>query len=221
MIYKIILLLGYVGAMRRVDLYNLKSNALTDEGDKFKVSFYEEKNKRTRTFYVGRGDEDLNALGLLRKYIEKRMKVTNVPYFFVQWRNGAIHNQRVGIKAIGKVCQIVAQFHKISDWETYTSHGIRRSSATAMAEAGVPYLDIKKYVGWKGDNAAQGYIDQSTRAKMNVANAILGDPNDAGVSPQSVQISTNSVVKPGSNMLPHIHIGDNNNGVNINITFSN
>lgn len=75
-------------------------------------------------------------------------------------------------------------------------------------------------MGWKGDNAAQGYIDQSTIANMNVANAIFGDPKDTAVPSQSVHITSNSVVKPGSNMLPHINIGDNNNGVTININFT-
>lgn len=163
LVAKVVLLFGYVGAMRKTDLYNLCSNDVTDSGDKIMVNFAETKNKRRRTFYVKGGDKDLNALPLIRNYINLREKATKMSPFFLQVRNGKITHQRVGEKTISKVCEQVATFLRLPDPKLYTSHTMRRSSASAMAEAGVPFLGIKNYVGWKSDRAAHGYIDQSGR----------------------------------------------------------
>jgi integrase len=171
LVFKIILLLGYLGAMRRVDLYELKFKNVIDTGKTIRINFYESKNKRWRNFLLETDENEYTPL--LREYVRLRSQIKEEEYFFHQFRQGKVTRQRVGLKSIGSVPQIVARYLGLPEPETYTSHSLRRSSASAMAEAGVSFLGIKNYVGWKGDRAAHGYIDQSLRSKSEIAKSLL------------------------------------------------
>lgn len=67
---------------------------------------------------------------------------------------------------------------------------MRRTAATLLAEAGASIMVLKLLGDWKSDTVAQGYIENSTRLKRNIAD-MLG--SDMTVTTSSgVQNSTSS-----------------------------
>lgn len=215
LVSKIILIFSFVGAMRKTDLYNLKFTDVVDQDEKIKVCFDEVKNKRRRTFFIVNDDApQMDIISLVREYMDKR-RVCKLPFFFMQIRNGKIWGQRVGEHTFSDNCKIIARFLKLEQPERYTSHCARRSAATAMAENGVPFMDIKNYVGWRSDRAAQGYIDQSDSSKISVARTIMRtDTIQAGS-----HLDTNTVATTNS-LVPNISIGTGNTFGSFNVTIN-
>ena len=111
------------------------------EEELVKIEFYERKNKRFRTYYVGNSGDGPNVLTIIRTYLKLRKNVEGITQFLLQIRNGKITRQAVGKSTIANNCQEVARYLNLDNPETYTCHCNRRSSATAIAEAGVSFLD--------------------------------------------------------------------------------
>lgn len=227
---KVILIFGFLGAMRKTDIYDLKYSDVEDKGDKIKVSFAEAKNKRKRTFFlVNDSSGKIDILSLVREYMKIRSPSKLLP-FFLQIRNGKVWGQRVGKTTFSDNCKIVAKFLDLPEHEKFTSHCVRRSAASAMAENGVSFMEIKNYVGWKSDRAAQGYIEQSAASKVNVAQAIL---NKEGASKQvqppthessrmlsPIEAEATSTKTSGNSYVPDINFGSGNSIGNLTITIN-
>lgn len=217
---KLILIFGFLGAMRKSDIYDLKNSDVQDEGDKIRVCFEEAKNKRKRTFFIVNDiSGKIDLISLVREYMNIR-RISKLLPFFIQIRNNKAWGQRVGINTFGENCKVVAKFLNLPDHDKYTSHCSRRSAASAMAENGVSFMDIKKYVGWKSDRAAQGYIDQSTASKLSVAKAIL-KPSDSETtlardpSPQTPTTEAGRAIN-----VPNITIGNGNSIGTLTVTIN-
>ena len=61
---------------------------------------------------------------------------------------------------------------KLETVEEYTTYAFRRTSATALADAGADNLALKRHGGWKSDAVVQGYIEESAEKKTATANII-------------------------------------------------
>ncbi|KAJ8909248.1 hypothetical protein NQ315_005084 [Exocentrus adspersus] len=73
----------------------------------------------------------VNAVEMCRKYITAGRR------FFLRYVDGKCTTQHVGMNTISKIFSKVASFLGLPDPESFTGHGMRRSSATLLANAGV------------------------------------------------------------------------------------
>lgn len=66
----------------------------------------------------------------------------------------------------------IASFLDLPGAYCYTGHSIRRTAATWLANEGFTTLQMQKFGRWKSPSVAQGYVDDSTVAKREFAEAI-------------------------------------------------
>ncbi|KAJ8912151.1 hypothetical protein NQ315_006115 [Exocentrus adspersus] len=89
--------------------------------------------------------------------------------FFLRYIDGKYATQHVGINTISKTFSKVASFLGLPDPESFTGHGMRRSSATLLANAGGDITIVKRHGGWKSTTVAENYIEESLSSKMAIA----------------------------------------------------
>ena len=80
--------------------------------------------------------------------------------FFHQIRNKKATKQNLGRSFFNNLCKSVAKFLNLDEWESYTSHGIRRTSATWVADSGATKVEMKRHFRWKSETVADEYVDQ-------------------------------------------------------------
>ncbi|KAJ8918180.1 hypothetical protein NQ315_014046 [Exocentrus adspersus] len=110
-------------------------------------------NKYFKKFHV-------NAVEMCQKYISLRLKAAG-RRFFLRYVDGKCTTQHVGINTISKTFSKVASFLRLPDPESFTGHGMRRSLATLLANAGGDITTVKRHGGWKSTTVAENYIDES------------------------------------------------------------
>ncbi|XP_023312630.1 uncharacterized protein LOC111692753, partial [Anoplophora glabripennis] len=52
---------------------------------------------------------------------------------------------------------------------SYTGHCLRRTSATALANAGATMTNLKRHGGWKSSTVAEGYLEDSIELRNKTA----------------------------------------------------
>ena len=84
------------------------------------------------------------------------------------------------------------------DPSQYGEHSGRRGGATAAAEAGTSWLDLKRHGRWKSDKAPQAYIDANERGKRRTAELLAKNAPGQDASGQSgtskVEIDSTAVL---------------------------
>uniref|UniRef100_V5I8P7 Tyr recombinase domain-containing protein n=1 Tax=Anoplophora glabripennis TaxID=217634 RepID=V5I8P7_ANOGL len=75
---------------------------------------------------------------------------------------------------LSKLPNVVARFLDLTDSNLYTGHGLRRASATLLANAGGDITTLKRHGGWKSSTVAEGYIEESISSKIDIAKKIQG-----------------------------------------------
>ncbi|KAJ8918304.1 hypothetical protein NQ315_014174 [Exocentrus adspersus] len=142
----------------------------------------------------------VNAVEVCRKYINLRPKVAG-GRFFLRYVDGKCAIQHVGINTISKTFSKVASFLGLPDPESFTGHGMRRSSATLLANAGGDITTVKRHGGWKSTTVAENYIEESLSSKMAIDEKIQVLPNVGEVmGPSSTSETPHRVnLNPGQN----------------------
>jgi len=87
----------------------------------------------------------------------------------------------------------VVSFLGPSSPESFTGHGMRRSSATLLVDAGGDITTLKRYGGWKSSTEAESYIEDSLCNKMAIAEKIQVLPKDRKVGLSSSSDTPNQV----------------------------
>ncbi|KAJ8675706.1 hypothetical protein QAD02_011492 [Eretmocerus hayati] len=104
-----------------------------------------------------------------------------------------------GDRTIGSVPKKVAEYLGLSQPERYTSHSIRRSSATAYAETGCNDVELMRHGRWQSLKCASGYVEDTKFGKHKVSHlitkAILPShyPTNALLPPQHI---SNAILPP-------------------------
>jgi hypothetical protein len=80
----------------------------------------------------------------------------------------------VGIHSFGKMPSKIAAYLKLPNAIQYTGHCFRRSRATLLAGQGADITTIKRHGNWKSTAVAEGYIEDSLKAKIALANQLVG-----------------------------------------------
>jgi hypothetical protein len=90
----------------------------------------------------------------------------------VDVRHNKFTKQKRGLNKLAKITVEIAKDLELPNPDTYTSHSLRRTSATWLIEAGVPRDLVKKHGLWQSDTAVEGYFDSSNHFKSAIAGAI-------------------------------------------------
>ncbi|KAJ8913110.1 hypothetical protein NQ315_000567 [Exocentrus adspersus] len=144
------------------------SNDVQDKGSYLYVVIPDTKTNISRSFMVMEEAFSVNGVEMCRKYISLRPKAAG-RRFFLRYVDGKCSTQHVGINTISKTFSKVASFLGLPDPESFTGHGMRRSSATLLANAGGDITTVKRHGGWKSTTVAENYIEESLSSKMAIA----------------------------------------------------
>lgn len=124
-------------------------------------------------------------MSLYRQYAESRPENFENSRFFYKFSKGKAFRQVVGIHQFGKMPQNVAEFLKLNNPRQYTGHCFRRTSATILIDSGSDVTTLKRHGGWRSSSVAEGYVEDSIKNKIDVANRILKADNNENVNTAS------------------------------------
>uniref|UniRef100_A0A1Y1N1P7 Tyr recombinase domain-containing protein n=1 Tax=Photinus pyralis TaxID=7054 RepID=A0A1Y1N1P7_PHOPY len=141
-----------------------------DRGDLIVIHIPDTKTYKPRTACI----TEQSWLNLVRKYQSLRPPGT------------------VGIHTFGSIPSKIATFLKLENLGSYTGHCFRRSSATLLAGRGANITTIKQHGGWKSTAGAEGYIEDSLKARVAIANQLVGQTSSATQSTRMDPVSTDN-----------------------------
>lgn len=78
----------------------------------------------------------------------------------------------LGKNSITKHIQAIARWLDKDDPFSFTSHSLRRTSATLMADSGATSTQLQTHFGWKNQATANTYVEESKSSKIQAANMI-------------------------------------------------
>ncbi|KAB0804221.1 hypothetical protein PPYR_01191 [Photinus pyralis] len=184
---KVVLVMGVFGALRRCKLVNLTVDDIDDRGAVVVVNISDTKTGGPKSFTII-GESELNALLLYRKYAALRPKGKKERRFFLSYRNCRCTAQPVGKNTFGCIPSKVAKYLGYADAKDYTSHCLRRTSATLLVNAGADMLTLKRHGKWESDTVVSGYIEDSMASKNKISRLIAG----AAVSNSGPSVSSST-----------------------------
>ncbi|KAJ8914216.1 hypothetical protein NQ315_002843 [Exocentrus adspersus] len=130
---KVAVILGVAGACRCNELTFLDISHVQDKG--LYVLIPVRKQNISRSFTIMEEALSVNAVEMCRKYINLRPKAAD----------RKCTTQHVGINTISKTFSKVVSFLGLPDRESFTGHGVRRSSAILLANAGGDITTVKHH----------------------------------------------------------------------------
>ncbi len=165
-VLQIVLIMGYFGGCRTQELLNMKLSDIEDRDKVMVVSIPDSKTGIPRKFTIVDEDEFI-ALTLLKFYMSLRPK--GIGRFFLNYRQNRCTSQPIGKNTFGKIPSKIASYLKLPDPSSFTGHCLRRTSATALADAGATMTNLKRHGGWKSSTVAEGYLADSIELKNQTA----------------------------------------------------
>jgi integrase len=171
LINKCAIVIGIHGLTRISELCNLNFEDLTINQDCFVFNIIESKTDQAKkgwNFHI------LHPfITYIQMYIDLFQITERSGRFFRNFtKQGKPTATPMGKNKIGKVPSVIASFLGLPDADSYTGHCMRRSGATMLADNGASKLMIKRAGRWKSDTVCDGYIDDSTSSKIQIAKAI-------------------------------------------------
>lgn len=163
--------MGYFGGCRCQELLNMKINHIEDRGSVMVVDIPESKTDIRKRFTIVEENE-FSALGLVRKYM--LLRPSGPERFFLTYRGKRCTVQPVGKNTFGKIPSKIASFLELPNPETFTGHCLRRTSATALVNAGANMTTLKRHGGWRSSTVAEGYLADSMELKNKTARMLAG-----------------------------------------------
>lgn len=180
-------IIGIGGACRKIELLNMFTEHVVDNGEHIKITIPDSKTYEPREFFITAGSMNgVNLLAMIRKYMSLRPVKATTNRFFLGFRNGKCTVQPVGTNTFAEMPRKIATFLGLNDVQRFTGHCFRRSSATILAENGAGLLTIKRAGGWKSDRVAAGYIHNTSAIKRKISATIFGSNNEATASKKFV-----------------------------------
>jgi integrase len=184
LVEKLILAIGYFGALRCAEVEKLRFSDIEDRED--------------TGFFVQLGRTKTNPKGGDRKLVPRLSDEAVCPYLvfveykrlvdqslgkvregddralFLRWHpeRKKFENRKLGKEKIREVPTIVARFLGLPMAEEYTGHSLRVSSATALANSGASLTSLKRHGRWSSTSVAEGYVRDSDAVKVDEASAL-------------------------------------------------
>lgn len=225
---KAALIVSFSGGLRSADLVGLETEHLQfEETTGFWVTYKVSKQKQ---IINNKFNVPLQYTKYLQNYLNKlencgskngrllksmRKKLDGSTYYT---------NQNMGINQIQKFSLKIANFLKLPDAHSFTSHSFKRSSATAVAEAGASTSMMKSHFNWQNESTAIKYIENTKKQKLAVSAMIkptenipsgLADLNFSDLLDCAIEIPEieTRVEKPGRTNEKVIHLHNCSNFV--------
>lgn len=152
----------------------LEASDVRDLGTSLSVDVRVTKTGNSRQFVIGPGEDGLDFVGIVKKYIGLRPSNVISKRFFLNYQKGRCTRQPIGINKIAQFPKVIATFLNLPNPQSYTGHCFRRTSATLLVDAGGDLTTLKRHGGWKSSSVAEGYLVNSMTNKRNVSKKILG-----------------------------------------------
>ncbi|KAM9986432.1 hypothetical protein ACTFIY_010847 [Dictyostelium cf. discoideum] len=170
---KIVLIVGYFGALRSSEIHSLK-----------RICFYlimkTDHSSIGQTVIIPFVFGSVNIKNIIDEYfaLTSHLKTDAKLFSLFCIRSKKYKNQPMGIHTIQGVPQDIAIHNNLDDPLLYTSHSLRVSAATALAEKGATALQLQNFGGWKSIAVAEGYIRESAKTKKDIALLLSGAPKE-------------------------------------------
>ncbi|KAJ8973037.1 hypothetical protein NQ317_004061 [Molorchus minor] len=171
---KVVLILGISGACCREELTKMTVDDIEDKYSILIVKVPDTKTNIQQIFTVS----NLDYIDVYRKYAALRPSYAASHRLIFKYKNQRCFNQVVGINCIGKMPSLLAKYLKLPNFNAYTGHCFRRTSATLLANAGGRL--------YKSSTVAKEYVEDSIDNKIQISNKIL----DCKISGSSAITST-------------------------------
>lgn len=216
--FKVAFIVGVMGACRKHELWQMKTNHIQDLGTAILIQVPDTKTKIERKFTITG-----SFCTIFKKYWALRPVNVTSNNFFLNYQKGRCTNQVIGMNKFGSMPKHIATFLKLENPEKYTGHCFRRTSATMLVDAGADITMLKRHGGWKSTTVAENYVDNSLNSRMSVANKILTEVTQTKQITSTVTSldnleNENVTSKILGNSVPSLHFTNcNNNHITINI----
>ena len=176
LVIKVAMVLGIYGALRISEITYLNFEDIRQDGINYVVIIRQSKTDQAGTdheFYISPSPRaDICPCTILSSYIDLFIEKSG-RFFRKIGANGKPTNQAIGVNTISKYPEHVAKFLGLDG--NFTGHCFRRSSATIIADNGANHLQLKRLGRWKSNSVAEGYLDNSKTAKLEVSTMISGN----------------------------------------------
>ncbi|XP_063914724.1 uncharacterized protein LOC135131105 [Zophobas morio] len=168
---KVAVLFGVFGRCRRQELVNILVDNVDDRGSVIVVTIPATKTDKRRIFTII-DENEMNSIDLIRQYMSLRPQC-ELKRFFLNYRDGRCTAQPIGKNTFGKIPCTIAKYFGLKDAEKYTGHGLRRTSATLLADSGASMTTRKRKITDVEDN-----LEDSMCSKNKISNGDGCEPFD-------------------------------------------
>lgn len=187
------LIFGICGALRCIELINLKVDHVEDKDDKYIVLVQDTKTYLDRSFVIG-----TLYYAIVKKYISLRPPDSFTDRFFIQYHDGRCSKQVMGKNKIGSMPSAIASLLELQNSSGYTGHSFRRTSATLLSNSGAGMPLIKQLGGWKSDSVAAGYIASSIKTENVIFEGITNKEKNESPTiamPSTSRLNNNEILE--------------------------
>lgn len=194
---KIAILFGLAGGLRVDELTNMKRSDVIVCDDGYLRVNIEDSKTGARHFFVHPHPEDhLNAVKMYKQYLMLVPEGAE-DRIWLRMQDGKVQNRPLGKNTMAGVTKEMAEFLQLPHPEMYTSHSLRRTGATLLAEQGISTEALRQYGGWKNATTAQVYIDTTVTNKKRLAASVL-EPSNPAKKPSPAPTAT-ATAPPAAN----------------------
>lgn len=195
---KLVILFCYYGALRMSECCYLLRDSVNETAAGLLVKVIRKKTDKAQlgqTFVVPKIEDPnvcfYNPLDLWNDYRNLTRNNTHKRLWLQRDAKTNIYkNIPIGKNMMGKFTVIAAEFLKLEDPLSYTSHALRATSATVLADSGVSLENLKRHGQWKSTSVVEGYIHDSIKHKTDTANSLT--TSSTNTTTTSTSSSTNS-----------------------------
>lgn len=172
-INKLAVLFGLSGGLRIEELTMLERKDITEVDGFLKVSLNDSKTG-PRSFIVHPHKLDhMNAVIMYQNYLKMITPGITSPRVWLRIEDGKLQDRPIGKNTLAGITKKIAEYLELPEPSKYTSHSLRRTGATLLAEKGVSTEALRAYGGWKNASTAQVYIENTVSNKKRLAASVI------------------------------------------------
>jgi len=196
---KLIALVCYYGTCRIADVIYLDFSQVRVHEDHVVVEINRAKSatSEARTEFIIPRSDGVDPVALFRAYIAAQKDATG--RFWRHYQNEK-WTTPMGHNTLATTASRIATALGLPEPKRYTGHCFRRTSATALANAGASLTEIKRAGGWRSDTVCQRYVAGSVAEQQKTAKMLAPVPAAAAApapapTPAPAPASASAAVK--------------------------
>ena len=168
-------ILCFFGALRLIECLALKLEKIVRSPVGYTISHMRAKQRTDKVFTNFVVPEEGGYAQRLSIYLTKVNTQLNKyagRVFHTGTQHSMLKRQLMGKNTVALVPRDMAKYMNLPEWETYTFHSFRRTSATSAADAGSTTEQMVDFFGWKNGSMCQEYISSSKPAILGMASKL-------------------------------------------------